>query len=244
MLTHLIEQAARNNAIWCDAVCKAHGIPGEFHKNLWLNRQPVPRFYSNVITLSSTDKVRQMARVQELIESPLPGTWSIKDSFSTLPLAELGFQVLFEAVWIWRVPLEVQIPLDIGIRWSVVKDPAELKRWEFAWGDELGNISAIPQQRIFLPSLLEDPDIALLAACQGEEIVGGAIANRTGDVVGISNVFACTGERHRIWTGGIRTIQGLYPGLPLVGYQRGEDLALMEELDFEQVGNLRVWIRQ
>ena len=24
------EMAARNNAAWCDAVCRAHGVPGEF----------------------------------------------------------------------------------------------------------------------------------------------------------------------------------------------------------------------
>jgi hypothetical protein len=47
------EQAARNNAIWCDTICRAHGVQGEFHGQLWLNRQPVPRFYPNAVTFAN-----------------------------------------------------------------------------------------------------------------------------------------------------------------------------------------------
>ena len=38
MLDDRIIRAARNNAQWCDAVCRAHGNPGEFHDDIWLNR--------------------------------------------------------------------------------------------------------------------------------------------------------------------------------------------------------------
>ena len=48
-----VEQAARNNAVWCETVCRVHGTPGEFYNVLWLNRHPVPRFYPNVVTLST-----------------------------------------------------------------------------------------------------------------------------------------------------------------------------------------------
>jgi hypothetical protein len=30
--------AAHNNALWCDAICRAHDRPGEFHEALWLTR--------------------------------------------------------------------------------------------------------------------------------------------------------------------------------------------------------------
>ena len=35
--------AAHNNALWCDAVCRAHDRPGEFHDTLWLTRLGAPR---------------------------------------------------------------------------------------------------------------------------------------------------------------------------------------------------------
>lgn len=33
-----IADAARNNAAWCDAVCSAHGAPGELRDSHWLTR--------------------------------------------------------------------------------------------------------------------------------------------------------------------------------------------------------------
>jgi len=53
MLDDRSVRAARNNAEWCDAVCRAHGNPGEFHDGIWLNRKPVPRFYPNAGHLRS-----------------------------------------------------------------------------------------------------------------------------------------------------------------------------------------------
>jgi len=94
---------ARNNALWCDAVCRAHGRPGEFQAGLWFNRQPVPRFYSNAITLSPKDPVGQRAWVAHLM-TRRPG-FSVKDSFVTLDLSGLGFDVLFEATWLWHDPV-------------------------------------------------------------------------------------------------------------------------------------------
>jgi hypothetical protein len=61
--------AAYNNAHWCDTICCAHGIPGEFQEHLWLNRHSVPRFYPNVVTLSATPGAAdQLAAVGALVD--------------------------------------------------------------------------------------------------------------------------------------------------------------------------------
>src|SRR5512137_115235 len=100
-----IEQAARNSAIWCDTVCRTHGTPGEFYDAVWVNRHPVPRFYSNAVTLSDQrSAAMQLDHIQALLATSLPGSWSVKDSFCALDLAELGFQLLFGATWLWRAP--------------------------------------------------------------------------------------------------------------------------------------------
>ena len=67
-------QAARNNALWCDTVCRTHGIPGEFSDALWLNRHPVPRFYSNAVTLADPHAAAaQLAHLRALVASGPPG---------------------------------------------------------------------------------------------------------------------------------------------------------------------------
>ena len=47
-------------------------------------------------------------------------------------------------------------------------------------------------------------------------------------------------ERHR--GGMMAAVQDVYPGLPLVGYERGDDLTAMTALGFRPTGALRVWI--
>ena len=90
MLNDRIICAARNNARWCDTVCRAHGYPGEFHDDIWLNRHRVPRFYPNAGTLAERSQ-RQLELIDELLAASLPSGWAVKDSFCTLDLASRGF---------------------------------------------------------------------------------------------------------------------------------------------------------
>jgi len=101
-----VEQAARNNAVWCETVCRVHGTPGEFYAPLWLTRHPVPRCYPNVVTLSHDSTAAQLAHIEALVELGLPGRWGVKDSFCSLDLAALGFRPLFDATWLWRAPVQ------------------------------------------------------------------------------------------------------------------------------------------
>ena len=69
--------AARNNAHWCDALCRSHGIEGRFTDAGWESLDPAPPFYPDVITL------RPDASLAELLE-PIADRrpCSIKDSFT------------------------------------------------------------------------------------------------------------------------------------------------------------------
>ncbi len=241
-----IEQAARNNAIWCDTVCRAHGTPGEFYDALWINRYPVPRFYSNAVSLSGQrDSAMQLTRIQALIDSGLPGSWSVKDSFCTLDLTELGFQVLFKATWLWRATAATKPHgANTGTRWTWVRSAPELAQWETAWSSEPANTSVALLPRVFVPALLADQNLAFIAAYQDAAIVAGAIANRTDDVVGLSNAFASVANSDLFWAECVAAVQVRFPGLPLVGYQRGPGLAVAQAVGFERLHDLTVWIRQ
>src|SRR5829696_978573 len=95
-----VELAAHNNAIWCDTICRAHGIPAEFHDQLWLSRQPVPRFYPNAVTFALPPGMKQLIQIQKLLAEALPGSAAVKDSFCRLELPPLAFRLLFEATWL------------------------------------------------------------------------------------------------------------------------------------------------
>ena len=237
-------QAARNNAIWCDTVCRAHGIPGEFHAQLWLSRQPVPRFYPNAVTFANpVAGSAQLAHMQQLLGESLPASAGVKDSFCTLELAPLGFQKLFEATWLWR---ESRPQLDRAVAqvdWFRVRDADELGEWELAWNGRSAGELAVPPVRVFPPALLADPNIVFIAALMNKRIVAGAIANRTDDVVGLSNVFAPDNAAARFWPGCVGAAMDAFVGLPLVGYESGGELAIARSLGFEAVGPLRVWVR-
>ena len=234
-----VMQAARNNALWCDAVCRAHGGGTEWTEHVWFNRRKSPPFYPNVDTLTKEGVPAQMQIIQHLIDTHVPGDWGVKDSFCTLDLASLGFFQAFEASWLWR-PVQ-PLPRSItGGDWRPVDPPDELSRWEAAWSG--GEVDL--QKRIFPPALLADPDLVFLAAYEGDRIVAGAVANRTGAVVGVSNVFTPADTQADFWAGGIAAVQRTFPGLPLVGYEAGEELKIAQALGFESLGPLRVWIKQ
>jgi hypothetical protein len=238
-----VVQAAHNNAHWCDTVCRAHGTPGEFHDYLWLNRHSVPRFYPNVVTLSALSGVAdQLAAIRDLVATVPLVSFGVKDSFATLELAPLAFHILFEAHWLWRAASRPPpAPLGTGLSWTTVQQSDDLIRWEAAWnGVPAEDPSTLPP-RTFLPALLADADIRFIAGYADQHIVAGAIANRTGDVVGVSNVFAPDADAAGCWAGCLATIIDAFPGLPLVGYERGNGLIIAQALGFEVVGPLRVW---
>jgi len=234
-------RAARNNAVWCDTVCRAHGRAGEWRDGIWINRHDTPRFYPNAVTLSADPAPLDWVRT--LIDAAIPGEWAIKDSFAALDLAPLGFRLLFAASWISR-PASSPSPgaAIAGIRWGNVADASELTEWERAWNAANDGVQP-PPARIFLPALLGDEAVAFIAAYRGERIVAGAIANRTGDVAGLSNLFALSVEGAAVRAGCVAQAIRTFPGLSLVGYERGNDVVTARSLGFETLGPLRVWVR-
>ena len=97
---------------------------------------------------------------------------------------------------------------------------------------------------LFRPALLADPDCAILACRRDGALVGGAIAYTSDGVTGISNVFKSGLPTGRCWGGSaVRAVATLRPGLPVVGYERGEDLAAARRAGFRVLGPLRIWAR-
>ncbi|MEU8953320.1 hypothetical protein AB0C93_03345 [Streptomyces sp. NPDC048518] len=231
-----LSAAVRNNALWCDAVCRSHGVPGAVEGDVWASALRTPPLYPDAVTLSPAATPDD---VLSRIDLSSPGA-SVKDSFGSLDLSAAGFEVLFEARWIHRAATD-PAPPPRADRWGPVEGAARLLAWEAAWsGDgESGGL--------FRPALLDDG--AVFLAPTGTDPAGtapvtaGAIAYPGASVIGISNLFAADGDLDAAWRGCLRATDRLWPGVPVVGYEHGDDLAAAERQGFTPVGPLRVWLR-
>ena len=89
------EIAAANNAEWCAAVWRSHGLDVERGEGLWFCRSETPRFYPNVVTVDlNADPERQAGFIRELSQGA-DFEFDVKDSFACLPLAEARFKPSF-----------------------------------------------------------------------------------------------------------------------------------------------------
>lgn len=70
----------------------------------------------------------------------------------------------------------------------------------------------------------------------------GAIINRTGATVGVSNVFTTAATPASAWRDLAAAVGDLFAGVPIVGYEHGNALAAAVESGFEPIAPLRVWL--
>lgn len=219
--------AAGNNAWWCEAVCRGHGALTTFHPYAWVSATRTPAGYPDAVTLY--DRVDADTLLGQVDASP---GCSVKDSFAALDLAADGFTVLFRAEWIHR-PAGGSAGRT-ALRWQAVDSPAALRHWALAHGG--GDV--------FHPALLADPSVVVLAAHDGAgRLAAGVVGNHTGAMVGLSNLFAVTADPHEAWTGAVAALSARFPGLPLVGYEQGDDLAAARRAGFRPAGDLCVWLK-
>lgn len=226
-MTDRLTEAVHNNAHWCDAVCRAHGVPTSWQSGWWTARRRSPAFYPDAITLR---RPADFAEVTGLVEGG--PDCSVKDSYAELDLGPFGFEPLLQASWLTLDPAADPRPpaaeAEGATGWAAIRTPGELAEWSRAHG----------LLDTFRPGLLADPAVRFLAARAAGRIVAGAIANASGSVVGISNVF---GERP--WAGLVAAAESAFPGRPLVGYERPDGLAQPCSVGFRVIGTLRVWRR-
>ena len=214
--------AVANNVRWCDLVCRSLGVPTAIRRSLWVALRRSPPLYPDAVTLRpdlTSDAVGQAV---------VPGVGrSVKDSFATLDLGRHGFEILFEAQWIYRLPADPDAAIGSG--WTVVDSGSGLEEWSRLAGEAVD----VPD------GALRDPEVRVLATAAQ---AAGGIANRTGSVVGVSNVFAHDGVTAATWVGIVNAVAAVFPGLAIVGYEHAEGLQAALQAGFEEIGPLRVWL--
>jgi hypothetical protein len=226
------EAAARNNADWCAAVWRSHGLPVEQTLGLWVCARETPQFYPNAITVDLAADPRLQERfVAEFLSAYPSLNVSLKDSFASLDLRPFGMAPLFDARWLVR-PAQVESADGLTLQWRRIDNQAQLSAWEAAWrgADKRG-------ARIFRQSLLSDPCAIVLGGFgAGETILAGGIAYDAAGALGITNVF---GSRWQF----IRALGAMHPGRSMVCYETGDAVRSTMQLGFQALGSLRVWTR-
>lgn len=158
---------ARNNAEWCDILCRTHGVPGQFDPDAWVSPRRTPPYYPDAVTL---DPTASGSSVLDRIDTIDPDC-SIKDSFATLDLGPFGFSVVHEAEWICREPQPFLPVRPAGVSWTALETASELTAWAAAWDGD-----GAPDG-LFRPALLRDRSVKILGGFVDGSVVAGAIAN-------------------------------------------------------------------
>ncbi|MGW6394042.1 hypothetical protein ACWFR1_26875 [Streptomyces sp. NPDC055103] len=226
----VLGDAVRNNAEWCQVMCRAHGHPGTFGPRAWTNDRRTPLYYPDAVTLTEDADAEDFLAT---IDRGTPGA-SVKDSYARFDLAAEGFRLLFEAQWIARPAGPSDLPVTAG--WRPVRTPEELAAWALAWSGDDADDAAL-----FHPALLADPATTIVAGYSADgRILGGAVLSESARVTGVTNLFA-TGDTDpsHIWAGALAAAPD---DRPVVGYESGGDLSPALAAGFEEIGPLRVWL--
>ncbi len=233
-------ECVSNNVDWYGSVSRAHGLEGAIEHGVWTCRASMPPYYSNAVTVSPSGSDAQLAHLRDLVDA-VGHAFTVKDSHALLDLAPLGFRILFEAQWV-RLAHDATTRggEDPASGWRRLATPEELERFEDAWRAH----GSPATTRVFVPQLLADESVAFLAAEREGAIVAGVVANRSAQVVGLSNFFAAGPDVDAQFTGAVAAVRRSTPGVPVVGYDRGEALARARREGFRGCGTLRVWLRE
>lgn len=220
--------AANNNADWYSMMFDIHGLRYERSNLAFVAAEQPPPFHSTMVTLDPDTSDALLGLIPSRAEQPRFG---IKDSFNELRFEDLDLVELFSASWLWAD----QLPAADTAGWERIETPEKLERWEAAW--KIGGSQT--EERQFPDPILERTDVALFGRMDGIGYDAGVIANRSNDCVGVSNAFCAPDD----YPAAAALCAEFGAGLPIVGYERGDDLAAAKEAGFVTTGKLRVAVR-
>lgn len=222
------ELAANNNADWYTMMFDIHGLRYERSAAAFLAIDHPPPYHSGVVVTAPGRSEAIVALIPTAEQQPRFG---IKDSFSELTFEDLELVELFAASWLWAD----QVPKIETAGWERIERADHLDLWEAAWNDG-GSPS---DKRQFPPKILTREDVAIFGRRAGDGFDAGVIANRSVDCVGLSNAFG-PAESYAAAACCCAEFGG---GVPVVGYERGDDLVSALTAGFEVTGRLRVAYR-
>lgn len=215
--------AAQNNADWYAMMWDIRGLRYLRDAQGFQAIDPPPPYHSWVTAMHGVQISRMIA---PLLDRP---DFGVKDASGQQDLSGLGLRKLFAASWLWHSPRAGVVTGG----WDRITTPAALARWDMAWGN-----SSPSDQRQFPDEILAREDVALWGRRAVNGYDAGVIANLSEDCVGLSNLF---GKKAR--PAATALCAGFGGGLPLVGYEWGDDLTEALASGWQITGDLAVWAK-
>ncbi len=217
--------AVRENAAWCDLVCRLHRFTPEGDGRLWWSARRTPDLFPDAVTLVPDLSVLDvLGRINDSFGA------SVKDSFATLDLTDQGWTVLFDATWVARPPRSGADD-EVASTFAIVRERFSFAAWCRAWG---GPAEVLPI------GLRRVPGVTVLGREGDAGFADGAIAHCTEiggtAVAGLWNAFGA-------WADIADAVSHRHPEAWIVGYERGAGLDAALAAGFTAMGPLRVWNR-
>ena len=215
---------AANNADWYAMMWDLRGL--RYIRDAWGFRAidpPMP--YHGWVTAVHGAPVEQIAR-----DHAATPDFAIKDASGVIDLSGAGLVHAFSATWLWHPSVAGRVPDG----WERITRPDDLALWCDAWA-----VTSPVAGRQFPDEILARADVAIFGRRAADGFGAGFIANRSVDCVGLSNSFGA-GSR----AAATQVCSSFSAGLPLVGYEQGDDLAEACDCGWSAVGDLRVWVRE
>lgn len=219
--------AARNNADWYAMMFDVHGLRYHRSEIAFLATDTPPPYHSWMTTLDPTADRALLELVLQHLDRP---GFGLKDGFHCLELSPHGLIELFSATWIWAGTVRTASATG----WTRITSADDLLRWEAAWKDG-GSPS---DQRQFPDAILRRPDVFIWGRTTADGFDAGAVVNLSSDCVGLSNCFG-----RGAFPAAATLCAQLAQDLPVVGYERGDDLRAALDSGFEATGLLRIWCK-
>ena len=219
--------AARNNADWYAMMFDVHGLRYHRSEIAFLALDTPPPYHSWMTMLDPAADRALLELISQNLDRP---GFGLKDAFHCLELRPHGLIEHFSATWIWADT--VQPASATG--WTRITSADDLLLWEAAWKDG-GSPS---DQRQFPAAILGRPDVFIWGRATADGFDAGAVANLSSDCVGLSNCFGRGAFR-----AAAMLCAELAQDLPVVGYERGDDLSAALDAGFEAAGLLRIWCK-
>jgi len=219
---------------------RSHSRATQTKPYLWSTSGDAPLYYPHAVTLGGPGYApQQYIDIAALLQttSRIGRSIAVKDSFACLDLTSLSCELLFAPDWL---SLAQPVPAmenggALEVTWRQVQNAADLVLWEQAWCGS----PQVPGN--FLPPLLANPDVTVLAGYVDGQIAAGCTLYRSQDAVGYTNLFVPEHEAEGWRRACIAEIMRRYPSCPILGYESGQDSMAMQSIGFSRLGELLVW---
>jgi hypothetical protein len=216
--------AIDGNVGWYEAIFALHGIGSVLDGGLWSAVGTPPPFHSHALVVEPGVPIETVeARIGDVPNA------SFKDGFATLDATRIGMSPLFEATWIYRAPGASR---GDASAWVDIRTVADLAAWNAGWDTD----------EVLVPGVLDRAQLRVLARVVDGAIEAGAVARLGSGAVDVSNVHG-VGDHRVDWAEVSAAVAARFPGRPMVGYERGDDLEAARAGGWQALGPLRVWAR-